>query len=247
MQQLVQSRMQQAMRAREEHLEELARDPDMAHEEWHRLKEDERSIVIQKMTQHFGADFASAFLEAVVLGRRRNELVYLQPGMQTTSAQLIARGYRRGGMEITGNAAVHVEVWFHPTGRKIRRDVSSTQPVPVEPPEPLLRDPDEDSDDSPYELQDTDELEKLPPTQEFVLRTLFYMRRMNDELEVACSSYPRPVTRALVVQKQFEAIRRGHNDFPPGNDFKDRFTNIQAYFAYEFQRNRLITQRCLKR
>jgi hypothetical protein len=248
MQQLVQSRLQQAKLAREEHLEELARDPDMAHEEWRQLKEDERTTVVQKMTQRFGAQFANAFLEAVASGRRRNELVYLQPGAGTTPAQLIARGYRRAGMLGTGNIAYAVEVWVHPTGATIHRDLPPQQPEGLASQEDEI---DEEEDDepeygSPYDLEGTLEIFRLPHAQQEKLNALFRMKNTNDALESFCVTDYGSAFSITMEQREF---RKAHAAMKAMRevDVSKLYPDFKDYISDQVTRNGRLIRQCMKR
>jgi hypothetical protein len=110
---------------REKQLEELARDPADAHKAWKKLTPAERDAVTEAMRRRYGEVFAQEFLGEVKKGKPQFDLVYYQPGVGPTREQLVARGYRHAGSEQTGNAGFEVEIWVHPTGKKVRRDVST--------------------------------------------------------------------------------------------------------------------------
>ena len=77
------------------------------------------------MRQRYGGPFAEQFLDVVKKGKPNIETLYYQPGVGPNSETLIARGYRRAGFEVTGTAAIEVEIWVHPSGSTIRRDIST--------------------------------------------------------------------------------------------------------------------------
>lgn len=110
---------------RDKQIEELVRDPADAHKAWSGLKQTERDTVTERMRLRYGDAFAQEFLDVVKKGKPQFDVVYYQPGVGPTREQLLARGYRRAGSEITGNAGIDVEIWVHPTGKTVRRDVST--------------------------------------------------------------------------------------------------------------------------
>jgi hypothetical protein len=62
-------------------------------------------------------------------------LIYWQPNLGPTPEKLKAGGWRFLEMEVTGTAAIDVEIWVHPSGKTLRRDVSPTQAAPPKSPE----------------------------------------------------------------------------------------------------------------
>lgn len=106
-------------------LEELARDPGDAHLAWKSLGLAEQIAVVEKMRRRYGEPFAEQFLDEVKKGKPQVEVRYYQPGTGPNTEQLLARGYKWAGMEHLGNAAFEVEVWVHPSGVRVRRDVST--------------------------------------------------------------------------------------------------------------------------
>lgn len=106
-------------------LEELSRDPEEAHKAWKKLTPEERDAVTESMRRRYGEDFSQAFLREAKKGRPQFDVSTYQPGMGPTREQLLARGFRRAGSERSGNAGFDVEVWVHPTGKTVRRDVST--------------------------------------------------------------------------------------------------------------------------
>jgi hypothetical protein len=115
-----------AAKARQEtRLEELARDPAKAHDAWKTLTTTERDGVTERMRRRYGEPFAQQFLDVVKKGKPQFDVDYYQPGVGPTREQLLARGYRQAGFEHTGNAAFEVELWVHPVGKTVRRDVST--------------------------------------------------------------------------------------------------------------------------
>jgi hypothetical protein len=119
-------------------LADLAKDPGKAHQAWKRLSAEDRATVLDNMAQSYGTTFANRFRDIAEQGKPDLSLDYRQPGTGPTREQLKARGWRFMGMEITGSAAIDVEIWVHPTGRTLRRDVSTyrfAQPKVEAPPE----------------------------------------------------------------------------------------------------------------
>ena len=115
----------QAEARQEQQLEELAQDPGLAHQAWKKLSQMEQTAVVERMRRRYGGPFAQKFLDEVKKGKPQIEYSYYQPGSGPKPDQLIASGYRSAGMLLTGNAAFEVEVWVHPSGRRISRDVST--------------------------------------------------------------------------------------------------------------------------
>ena len=116
----------------------LAKYPGDAHQAWKKLSAADREAVLKAMAHRYGRDFANQFRDVAEHGKPDFTLTYQQPGLGSTPDKLKAGGWRRAGMEITGNASMDVEVWVHPSGKMIRRDVSAGgwkgQEPPVEPP-----------------------------------------------------------------------------------------------------------------
>jgi hypothetical protein len=126
----------------EARLADLAKDPGKAHQAWKRLSAVDRATVLDTMAQRYGTIFANQFRDIAEQGKPDLTLDYRQPGTGPTREQLKAGGWRFMDMEITGTAAIDIEIWVHPTGRTLRRDVSTyrfAQPKveapPKEPPE----------------------------------------------------------------------------------------------------------------
>ena len=111
-------------------LAELARDPRQAHRAWKKLNAGDRGIVLAKMKQRYGTAFADQFRDAAERGKANFELIYWQPNLGPTPEKLKAGGWRFLEMEVTGTAAIDVEIWVHPSGKTLRRDVSPTQAAP---------------------------------------------------------------------------------------------------------------------
>jgi hypothetical protein len=106
-------------------LEALARDPGAAHEAWSKLSAGDRTAVVDKMKRRYGEPFAQQFLDEVKKGKPQHGLTYWQPGTGPSREQLIAGGYRSAGTELLGSGGFEVEVWVHPSGKKIGMDVST--------------------------------------------------------------------------------------------------------------------------
>jgi hypothetical protein len=126
----------------EARLADLAKDPGKAHQAWKRLSADDRAAMLETMAQRYGTIFATRFRDIAEQGKPDLTVEYSQPGTGRTREQLKAAGWRFMDMEVTGTAAIDVEIWVHPTGKTLRRDVSTyrfTQPKeeapPKEPPE----------------------------------------------------------------------------------------------------------------
>ena len=114
----------------EQKLDELARLPGDAHAAWKKLSAADRNTVLKKMEANYGKAFKDQFLEAANKGKAQVETSTYSNSPKSkfpmiTDEQLKARGYKKAGSERTGNAAWDVEVWVHPSGKTIRRDVST--------------------------------------------------------------------------------------------------------------------------
>jgi hypothetical protein len=118
-------------------LAELVRDPGDAHHAWKGLSKEDRFALLDAMAHRYGRDFADRFHEVAEHGTPDDSLIYWQSGLGPSPRQLTAGGWRRAGIEITGTSSIDVEVWVHPSGRTIRRDVSAGDwTKAVEPPLP---------------------------------------------------------------------------------------------------------------
>lgn len=115
----------QAEARQEKKLEELAQDPGKAHQAWKKLSQMEQIALTVRMRQRYGGQFEQRFLEQVKKGKPKIEYHYYKPGTGPKTDDLIASGYRFAGMLQTGNAGFEVEVWVHPSGMRIHRDVST--------------------------------------------------------------------------------------------------------------------------
>lgn len=207
----------QAKVRRDKHFDELARDPADAHKAWSGLTQTERDTVTERMRLRYGDAFAQEFLAVVKKGKPQFDLDYYQPGAGPTREQLFARGYRLAGPERTGNAGFDVEIWVHPTGRTVRRDISTwkfptseggekkpgtktdskaekkppaKEPPVVEPPHPPV---------------------ETTPRHEQALGFLEDMEKWNTELQSLCDANPFDLSAAenAVIEWNFarEAVR----------------------------------------
>jgi hypothetical protein len=177
---------------REQHLEELAFDPGEAHTEWRHLSPKERSLVVAKMRRRFGDAFGDQFLAIANAGTGHTETIYWQPGSGPTPARLIELGYRRGGLEVTGTPATDVEVWVHPTGKMIRRDISTyrfgatdARKRDIEAPPPVVK------------VRPPEVPPKVPPTKEQAeaLQWLKVLKKANEQLRTLCTTNSQSTVR----------------------------------------------------
>jgi murein DD-endopeptidase MepM/ murein hydrolase activator NlpD len=106
---------------------QLAADPAKAHQAWKNLSSADRDAVTAKMTERYGKAFTHEFKEAERTGKTNFDTDYWQPGVGPDAKTLAARGYKLQGEEHTGNAAWVVQDWVHPSGKTVRRDVSTYQ------------------------------------------------------------------------------------------------------------------------
>ena len=108
-------------------LRRLAKDPRAAHRAWKTLRTEDKFTVIGQMSLQYGSAFANKFQDIAEYGKPDFSTDYWQPGVGPTSAALKARGYALLGEEVSGTAAISVEVWVTPAGTTIRRDVHPKQ------------------------------------------------------------------------------------------------------------------------
>lgn len=106
-------------------LKQLARDPNSAHQEWKSLSATERDAVVKQMEQFYGKDFAQKFVDAAKSGKTDLSVDTWQPGTGPSKEKLLERGFRFAGKEFTGNAAWDIDLWVHPSGKRVRMDVST--------------------------------------------------------------------------------------------------------------------------
>lgn len=120
---------------RQKWLEELGRNPQDAHNAWKKLSGPEGAMVLSLMAQRFGWPFAQEFLMDAGKGGLPPGEAFYGRGTGPTAEQLMARRYRLGGYFNTGAADIDVEVWFHPSGGIVRKDVSGRKEAPRAPTE----------------------------------------------------------------------------------------------------------------
>ena len=110
---------------RQEHwLEELARDPDEAHQAWNKLSEVERFAVAAKMEARYGAPFARQFLNQAKKGKPQRLQHHYGRGSAPKPSELVKKGYQRGWTEHIA-ADMALEWWVHPSGSHITIDVGT--------------------------------------------------------------------------------------------------------------------------
>jgi hypothetical protein len=220
----------------QQHLEELALDPGMAHGEWPRLRPTERRAVIEKMRSHFGEAFTEQFLAVAAAGTGNSDVVYVQPRSDPNPVQLLARGYRRGGVEALGNAALDVEVWVHPTGSMIRRAISQGDFST------LL---------SLEDWADALEHESVFSNQWVALLRLSTMKRMNAELATLCTADPFDGSNAQAAQARFNGSYTYLRSELPDLDMARVSRALGTLFAREFAaavaNNDLVREPCCER
>ncbi|MDY9927086.1 DUF4157 domain-containing protein [Methanosarcina sp.] len=136
-------------------LDRLARDPREAHRAWKGLNIQDRFIILDSMARRYGAAFADQFREVAQRGKPDFSVTYWQPRSGPTPEQLRAGGWGFLGMEFTGNAAFDVELWVNPSGKTIRRDVSTYRPGQPEKGEEI-----------PDKLPPTEKKEDMPPIED---------------------------------------------------------------------------------
>jgi hypothetical protein len=200
----------QAEGRREQQLEELARDPGAAHQAWKKLSPAEQIAVVERMRRRYGQSFAQQFLDEVKKGKPQVVLYYYPPESGPKPDQLIASGYRFAEMEITGTGAIDVEVWVHPSGKKIRRDVSTYKfgaPEPKKGPETKVKEP----------KTKVKEPETKPPPEDpriwEALKLLEELERRNNELQDLCISGPFHLEKAEEAQINWTFSREKLKEF----------------------------------
>jgi hypothetical protein len=110
---------------RQAKLTRFADDPRDAHRAWKNLKPDEKTELVNKMVAIYGADFAHQFRDIAERGKPDFGYTYWQPNSGPTPKQLHDRGWRRLGMQHTGNAAFELELWVNAAGHTTARDTST--------------------------------------------------------------------------------------------------------------------------
>ena len=233
----------QAEAKREQQLEELARDPGEAHQAWKKLSPKEQNAVVDKMRRRYGEPFAQQFLDEVKKGKPQIEVSTYQFGSGPKPDQLIASGYRRAGLEFTGNVGFEIEVWVHPSGRRIRRDVSPwkfgagesekkpeskvKKPPIVEPP---IVDP--PVDEKPYEA----------------MELLADLLDRNKELKKLCTPEPEPFQSDDAENAQIDwDFARGELRAFKDVDMSAVYPDFWKEVADAEAENRALRRKCCKR
>lgn len=172
--------------ARKSKLDHLAAEPVEAHRAWKHLKSDEKAEVLSEMARRYGASFAQEFIAIAETGKFHDDLIYYQPGTGPKPEQLRQRGYRPAGEEHMGNAAYTVELWVHPNGNIVRRDVSppksATTKEPQPEPKPAAPSP---QNVPPADNDDPDEYKQLDESTPLRKKILYLMQGLpmyNDQL-----------------------------------------------------------------
>jgi hypothetical protein len=101
--------------ARDVYLRSLAERPLFALEDWQKLPQGERTIVVTYMTMLYSAEFAHHFLETTRRKPRPETLIEVTNLSSVTPATLTKRGFQLGGRP--GN--VNLQIWVHPSGREV--------------------------------------------------------------------------------------------------------------------------------
>lgn len=103
----------------------LARYPGSALQQWARLTQDQRDVVVWKMIAAYGPDFGSDFLAYANGSKTPNISTDITNSPTATPKSLTAKGYRLAG------DAGGIPVWVHPSGHEMR--LLSKQGAPEEP------------------------------------------------------------------------------------------------------------------
>lgn len=203
---------------RDKHYDELARDPADAHKAWSGLTQTERDTVTKRMRLRYGDTFAQEFLAVVKTGKPRFDVNYYQPGSGPTREKLLERGYRRAGPEHTGNAGFNVEVWVHPTGMTVRKDISTWKFSTSEDGKKPRTKTDSNAEQPPAKkppVEAPGPPAETTPRHEQALDFLEDMEKWNTELQSLCEADPFDLSASenAVIEWNFarEAVR----------DFKD--------------------------
>ena len=196
----------QAKQIGEQRLSELARDPGAAHQAWRKLGTLDRIAVAERMRQRYGAAFSQQFLAVAENGKPQIETIYYQPGTGPTPDQLTAKGYQLAGKEITGNAGIDIDVWVHPTGKTVRRDVSTWKPGATPP------DPQPTTEAPPAEPPTPSETPEAPPPtmdeqQALAVELLEDLQERNNELQDAIRATPFAKQKAQQAQSSWAMSR----------------------------------------
>lgn len=101
----------------------LAANPDFASREWKRLPLKDQMLVALQMASFYGAPFATQFADIHQKSKVADpDYIFLGKGVGTAS-DLVKRGYKLAGLD-PRNVTSDVEIWFHPSGNRLHRDVS---------------------------------------------------------------------------------------------------------------------------
>ncbi len=230
-------------------LEEMARHPGQAHRAWKGLSRIERIQVFERMRRLYGGPFAQQFLQEAAKGKPQIETTYWQPGSGPTPGQLIARGFRLAEMENTGTGATDVEIWVHPSGRVVRRDVSTYKVSPAEPEEkgkaggkapPTVQPPIEDKPPG--------KPPRPPPPDEIAIAMehLANLHSWNAALHASCTAAPFDIDVVEDAQINWDFARESLRAM--GNlDMRAVYPDFWKDVAEATAENRLLRAQCCKK
>jgi len=197
----------------EKKLEELARDPAEAHKAWKKLTPAERDGVAEGMRRRYGEKFVQEFLDEVKKGKPQFDTLYYQPGVGPTREQLRARGFRRAGSEHTGNAGFDVEIWIHPSGKTIRRDISTYKFGTSGPGTEPGSEAGKASVQKPPVVEPPPEVAVTTTRHEQALDLLEDMKTWNTRLQALCEANPFDLSEAENAEIEWNFAREAVRDF----------------------------------
>src|SRR5215216_703430 len=192
----------QAEARRKQQLEELARDPGEAHQAWKKLSPLEKFTVQESMRRRYGGPFAQQFLDEVKKGKPQIQTSTYEFGAGPKPEQLRAGGFRRAGVESMGNVGWEIELWVHPSGRRIRRDISPWKFGTAEP----EKKPETEGKKPPIVEPPIEKPPPPPPppppacTEDEAMALLADMHAANNALQEVCTSEPFDLDKAEDAQ-----------------------------------------------
>lgn len=234
----------------QQRLDALARDPAEAHRAWPRLSVGERIAVSERMRRRYGQAFAQQFLDEATKGKPQLDVTTHQPGSGPTADQLTARGWRMAGSERTGNAGFEVEIWVHPSGRTLRRDVSTWKFGAAEPATKPAAKVKPQSVEPPTMQAPPAEVPELPTQtterHQTALDLLDDLHLRNEALHDLCAADPFRKEEAEDAQINWTFSRERLRDFRDV-DWRGVHPDFWQEVADAAQENAALLEQCCKR
>jgi hypothetical protein len=182
----------------------LAANPDHADNRWKGLTPQARIGIAVNMARFYGASFAKQFVEVHEAGKVATT-IFEQVGADTTPAQLTARGYHLAGTQ----AQMDVEIWFHPSGKRLHRTLPhkppAEPPAAGEEPAELEESPEGEEDEASGV---SIELADLTDGQRKAFALLTQMEHMNREFKRMLNEQPPRTSEFMDKEGQFRDLRK---------------------------------------